>query len=98
MFPRARKFGNAYSYLAVDALFAVFWFSAWVAIANYLVTGKAAGNGSCSKFGYGSPAKCKMSEATCLIGVALLYVSQHLVYFIFQRALMLTVLIAFSSS
>ena len=43
MYPRARRFGNAYAFAIVDILFSILWFSAWVAIASYVGAGKSAG-------------------------------------------------------
>lgn len=42
MWPRARRFGNAYAFALLDILFSILWFSAWVAVASYVAAGKAA--------------------------------------------------------
>lgn len=43
MWPRARRFGNVYAFATVDCLYAILWFSAWVAVANYVAEGKSIG-------------------------------------------------------
>ncbi|KAK2766075.1 hypothetical protein FQN54_007590 [Arachnomyces sp. PD_36] len=45
IWPRARRFGNAYAFAFLDILFTLFWFSAWVAVASYVAAGKSAGPG-----------------------------------------------------
>jgi translocation protein SEC72 len=84
MYPRARRFGNAYAFAIVDILFTIFWFSAWVAVASYVAGGKSAGlpdddkdkdkdkKTGCDAFGYGSPGKCKLSTGTVILGVVVL--------------------------
>lgn len=46
MWPRARRFGNVYAFAVVDALYALFWLTAWAAVANYVAQGKAMGSSS----------------------------------------------------
>ncbi|KAJ5906989.1 uncharacterized protein N7473_003905 [Penicillium subrubescens] len=46
MWPRARRFGNVYAFATVDIIYAVFWFSAWVALASYVAQGKSIGKSS----------------------------------------------------
>lgn len=46
MWPRARRFGNVYAFATVDALYALFWFSAWVCLASYVAQGKSIGKSS----------------------------------------------------
>ncbi len=76
MWSRARRFAHAYAYAALDTLFALFWFSAWIAVSSYVVSGKGKGKNKkkdgCDNFKYGSPAKCKLSEATIFLGVGVL--------------------------
>jgi translocation protein SEC72 len=90
MWPRARRFGNVYAFATVDTLFAVLWFSAWVAIASYVAQGKSEGKdesdqqddntnddekaSGCDNWKYGSASKCNVSTASCIIGVVILYV------------------------
>ncbi|KAL3460849.1 hypothetical protein BJX64DRAFT_262324 [Aspergillus heterothallicus] len=86
MWPRARRFGNVYAFATVDTLFAVLWFSAWVAIASYVAQGKSLGKekdnqqddnsdddnkSGCDNWRYGSASKCNVSTASCIIGVAI---------------------------
>lgn len=44
MWPRARRFGNAYAFAVLDILFTILWFAAWVAVASYVAAGKSAGS------------------------------------------------------
>lgn len=46
MWPRARRFGNVYAFAVVDALYALFWLTAWAAVANYVAQGKSMGKSS----------------------------------------------------
>lgn len=46
MWPRARRFGNVYAFATVDAIYAVFWFAAWVCLASYVAQGKSIGKSS----------------------------------------------------
>lgn len=91
MWPRTRRFGNPYAFAALDGLFTLLWFAAWICIASYVAAGKAAKNDNkenkddkgkraekeeeksgCDAFGYGSPAKCRLSTGTCILGVFVL--------------------------
>lgn len=96
MWPRARRFGNVYAFASVDALYTIFWLSAWICLASYVAQGKSLGADTsdsksdsdsktttkrasdtktgCDNWHYGSAAKCKLSEATTIIGVFILYV------------------------
>lgn len=51
MWPRARRFGNVYAFATVDCLYAILWFSAWVAVANYVAEGKSIGKSGKNKGG-----------------------------------------------
>ncbi|GMF70255.1 unnamed protein product [Aspergillus oryzae] len=89
MWPRARRFGNVYAFATVDCLYALLWFTAWVCVASYVAQGKSEGKDSnqedkdkdsdkktgCDNWKYGSASKCKISTATCIMGVVILYVS-----------------------
>ncbi|KMP03160.1 hypothetical protein CIHG_02519 [Coccidioides immitis H538.4] len=78
IWPRARRFGNPYAFATVDGLYTFLWFTAWVAIATYVGSGKAAGSNDednkkdgktgCDAFAYGSPAKCTLSTGTAVLG------------------------------
>lgn len=88
MWPRLRKFGNPYAFAAVDGLFSILWFAAWVAVATYVGRGKSKGYNDqddddddddkkdkktgCDAFAYGSPAKCTLSTGTVILGVLVL--------------------------
>lgn len=48
MWPRARRFGNVYAFATVDILYAVLWFAAWAALADYVAEGKSKGASSSS--------------------------------------------------
>ncbi|KAK2734446.1 hypothetical protein FQN57_001681 [Myotisia sp. PD_48] len=86
MWPRLRRFGNIYAFVLLDGIFALLWFTAWVAVASYVGSGKGKGKdgdddkdnkddkdknekGGCDAFAYGSPAKCKLSTGTVVLGV-----------------------------
>lgn len=86
MWPRTRRFGNPYAFAALDGLFTLLWFAAWICIASYVAAGKSAKpddndkdknkdkeeKSGCDAFGYGSPGKCKLSTGTCILGVFIL--------------------------
>ncbi|PGH20352.1 hypothetical protein AJ80_03620 [Polytolypa hystricis UAMH7299] len=83
LWPRTRRFANVYAFAALDVVYSVLWFSAWVAVATYVATGKSQGSGDdsdddddsddkktgCEAFAFGSPAKCKLSTGTVILGV-----------------------------
>ncbi|KAF2490604.1 hypothetical protein BU16DRAFT_518034 [Lophium mytilinum] len=80
MWSRAARFANAYAFVAVDALYTIFWFSAFIAIALYNSRGIRQGakdkkldqnDGNCTTFAYGNEAKCKLSRATFGFGVVI---------------------------
>lgn len=68
IFPRLRRFCNPYAFAAIDVLLALLWLAAFAAVAAWTNAGKDDG---CSKFKYGSPGKCKLSEVTVGIGVVI---------------------------
>ncbi|TKA81259.1 hypothetical protein B0A49_00213 [Cryomyces minteri] len=78
MWTRTVRFANAYGYAAVDILFAIFWFSAFVAVAAWNSAGIRQGAadakldasaGNCSTFAWGPEDKCNLSKATVGLGV-----------------------------
>ncbi|OCK79680.1 hypothetical protein K432DRAFT_382870 [Lepidopterella palustris CBS 459.81] len=78
MWSRAQKFANAYAFIAVDALYTLFWFSAFISIALWNSQGIRQGakdkhidenSGNCTTFAYGPEDKCKLSRATFGFGV-----------------------------
>lgn len=81
MWSRARRFSNAYAFATLDILFTIFWFSAWIAVASYVASGKGKGKDTkqsgCDNFEYGSPGRCKLSEATVFLGVIVLQVYRN---------------------
>lgn len=98
LFPRTRRFGNPYAFATIDAFYAFLWFVAWICIATYVGAGKSKGandqkddkdddkdkdkKSGCDAFAYGSPAKCRLSTGTCILGVFVLYVSSSITTFI----------------
>ena len=83
MWSRAARFVNAYAFLAVDALFTILWFAAFIAVALWNSYGIREGakekkvsdnDRNCTTFKYGSESKCKVSKATVGIGAMILYV------------------------
>lgn len=80
MWNRALKFANAYAFVAADALYTIFWFSAFIAIAFYNSSGIKQGakdrklderDGNCTTFKWGSESKCKLSRASFGIAVVI---------------------------
>ncbi|KAF2004502.1 hypothetical protein P154DRAFT_519362 [Amniculicola lignicola CBS 123094] len=80
MWSRAERFANAYAFVAADALYTIFWFSAFVAVAVYNTKGVregekekkiAEGDGNCTTFKFGPEAKCKLSRATVGFGIVI---------------------------
>lgn len=76
MWSRARRFSNVYAFATLDVFSVVLWLSAWAAVASYVVAGKGKGKNDkasgCDNFGSGSPGKCKLSEATVVLGVVVM--------------------------
>nr|OQO00312.1 hypothetical protein B0A51_18006 [Rachicladosporium sp. CCFEE 5018] len=73
---RAWRFANVHAYVAIDALFAILWFSALVSMAVWVDGGIREGRGdartgSCASFGYGSISKCEVGRASIGMGVLL---------------------------
>ncbi|PGG99578.1 translocation protein SEC72 [Blastomyces parvus] len=80
LWPRTRKFGNAYAFAVIDVLFGILWFASWVAVASYVAEGKKAddkddkekdkeGKTGCDAFRFGTAAKCNLSTGTVVLGV-----------------------------
>ena len=73
MWSRARRFSNVYAFFVIDAAFVILWLSAWASVASYVVGGKGKGKNDkasgCDNFKDGSPGKCKLSEATIILGL-----------------------------
>jgi hypothetical protein len=73
---RATKLQSPYAYAALDGLFTILWFSAFIAVASWNSQGVKAGeskgtdpSGGCSSFEFGSETKCRLSETTVGFGV-----------------------------
>ncbi|KAF2798377.1 hypothetical protein K505DRAFT_267742 [Melanomma pulvis-pyrius CBS 109.77] len=75
---RTRRFANAYAFLALDALYTLLWFAAFIAVAMWNSNGISGGavdagasekDGNCTTFRFGSESKCKLSRATVGFGV-----------------------------
>ncbi|KAJ5833608.1 hypothetical protein N7474_001919 [Penicillium riverlandense] len=64
MWPRARRFGNVYAFATVDILYAVLWFSAWAAVADYVAEGKSKGASSSSDSSNSSSGSSSNSKST----------------------------------
>lgn len=105
MWPRARRFGNVYAFATVDCLYALLWLSAWACIASYVAQGKSEGKdnsdnknqddsnkGGCDNWKYGSASKCKVSTASCIIGVVILFVHNAII----SGRLLTTLVLSFS--
>jgi hypothetical protein len=83
MWSRAARFANAYAFLAVDALYTVLWFAAFIAVALWNSSGIKQGakernipdnERNCTTFKWGSESKCNVSKASVGVGVVILYV------------------------
>lgn len=81
MWSRASRFANAYAFLAVDAVYMILWFAAFVAVAIWNSHGIKQGakekkvaddDRSCATFAYGSESKCTVSKAAVGMGVLIL--------------------------
>jgi hypothetical protein len=81
---RAQRFANAYAFLAVDALYTILWFAAFIAVAMWNSSGIKEGavdkkipDGeprNCTTFKWGSESKCNVSKSSVGVGVMVLYV------------------------
>ena len=79
MWSRAWRFANVYAYAAIDLLFTVLWFAAFVAVAVWQAGGVKkstdknqsgkGGGGDCDNFAYGSASKCETAKASVGFGV-----------------------------
>ncbi|KAL5119073.1 hypothetical protein ACEQ8H_002997 [Pleosporales sp. CAS-2024a] len=75
MWSRAKRFANAYAFLALDFVYTILWFAASVAVAVWNSRGISQGAAerklpaSCTTFKFGSASKCAVSKASVGIGV-----------------------------
>ncbi|KAJ4308922.1 hypothetical protein N0V94_009158 [Neodidymelliopsis sp. IMI 364377] len=78
MWSRAKKFASAYAFLAVDLLYTILWFAAFIAVAMWNSQGIKDGakekkiaedDRNCTTFAYGSESKCNVSKAAVGVGV-----------------------------
>ena len=73
MWSRTARFANIYAIATLDSVSSVLWLSAWAAVASYVGAGKGKGSDTkasgCDNFQFGSPGRCKLSEATIVLGV-----------------------------
>jgi hypothetical protein len=83
MWSRCARFVNAYAFLALDALYTILWFAAFISVAMWSSKGISkgaeekklqSGDGNCTTFAYGPEIKCKLSRATIGLGVVVLCV------------------------
>ncbi|KAL9111131.1 MAG: hypothetical protein Q9227_004394 [Pyrenula ochraceoflavens] len=88
MWSRARRFSNVYAFLVIDACMVILWLSAWASVASYVVGGKGKGKNKkasgCDNFKYGSPGKCKLSEATIVLGLVIMLLFGVTAFFSFK--------------
>lgn len=77
---RAQRFASAYAFLAIDALYALLWFCAFIAVALWNTYGINRGgedrkiqesDRNCTTFAYGSESKCNVSKASVGFGVVI---------------------------
>ena len=81
MWTRAWRFTNVYAYAAIDILFAILWFAAFISVETWEAEGirkgakgkaaKGGDDGACSHFAYGSESKCTTSKASVGFGVVI---------------------------
>lgn len=83
MWTRAWRFQNVYAYAAIDMLFAILWFAAFITVAVWRGRGMGGGDGGddddgddensdkggCANFAFGSERKCNVAGATVGFGV-----------------------------
>ncbi|ORY16190.1 hypothetical protein BCR34DRAFT_584643 [Clohesyomyces aquaticus] len=78
MWSRAERFVNAYAFAALDALYTILWFAAFISVAMWNAKGIkqgekdkkiAEGDGNCTTFAYGPEAMCNLSRATVGFGI-----------------------------
>ncbi len=73
LWSRSARFSNIYASATLDLLSVILWLTAWAAVASYVSAGKGHGTNAnasgCDNFSLGSAAKCKLSEATIILGV-----------------------------
>ncbi|KAL9617530.1 MAG: hypothetical protein Q9160_007688 [Pyrenula sp. 1 TL-2023] len=76
MWSRTQRFANVYAFVAIDSALVILWLSAWASVASYVAGGKGKGKDTkksgCDNFKYGSPGRCKLSEATIILGVIIM--------------------------
>lgn len=81
MWSRAKRFASAYAFLAVDVLYTILWFAAFVAVAMWNSHGIIEGakkakvsddDRNCTTFLYGDEAKCSVSKAAVGMGAMVL--------------------------
>ena len=91
MWSRTARFTNVYASATLDGLSVILWLSAWAAVASYVGAGKGKGTNStgsgCDNFGLGSAAKCKLSEATIILGVIVMLLFAATSYFSLQAVM-----------
>ncbi|KAF2680205.1 hypothetical protein K458DRAFT_108570 [Lentithecium fluviatile CBS 122367] len=74
MWSRAERFANVYAFVAIDALFTLLWFSAFIAVAMWNAKGIKEGAEeqkkirNCDAFKFGSVGKCRLSRVTVGFG------------------------------
>ena len=80
LWSRAWRFANVYAYLALDLLFSLLWFAAFIAVATWQSQGMMKGvkddknadsSKNCEHFGFGSVSKCNVTKASVGMGVIL---------------------------
>lgn len=74
---RTKRFANVYAFLALDALYTILWFAAFIAVAMWnskgirngaVDAGAGKNNGNCTTFKFGNETKCKLSRSTVGLG------------------------------
>lgn len=90
---RTARFSNPHAHCAIDGLLFVLWFSAWAALASYVLSGKGKGDvkdsagklkTGCDNFLYGSASKCTISEADIVFSVLMMLCFVATAFFSFK--------------
>lgn len=88
MWSRTARFSNPHAHCIVDSLLCLTWFSAWTALASYVVSGKGKGTNDgasgCDNFAHGSASKCRISEADVVFCVLLMLCFVATAFFSFK--------------
>lgn len=77
MYPRTKRFSNAYAHAGIDALWTILWFAAWVGVVVFVHQGShsakdwKSGDHLCETFNsaWGPTSKCKLGQGAIGMGL-----------------------------